>query len=80
MTFEEALGQIEAAVREHGAALEELAQRFRSGAISKEQFVAEMAALRAAFETTVQELTREAKGRALVALASLKVPESAARN
>ena len=80
MTFEEALGQIEAAVREHGAALEELAQRFRSGAISKEQFVAEMAAVRAAFETTVQELTREAKGRALVALASLKVPESATRN
>ena len=80
MTFEEALGQIEAAVREHGAALEELAQRFRSGAIAKEEFVAEMAALRAAFETTVQELTREAKGRALVALASLKVPESAARN
>jgi hypothetical protein len=28
----------------------------------------------------VQELTREAKSRALVALASLKVPESAARN
>jgi hypothetical protein len=80
MTFEEALGQIEAAVREHGAALEELAQRFRSGAISKEQFVAEMAALRAGFETTVQELTREAKGRALVALASLKVPESATKN
>jgi hypothetical protein len=80
MTFEEALGQIEAAVREHGAALEELATRFRSGAIAKEEFVAEMAALRAAFETTVQELTREAKGRALVALASLKVPESATKN
>ena len=80
MTFEAALAQIEAAVREHGAALEELAQRFRSGAISKEQFVAEMASLRAAFEKAVQELTREAKGRALVALASLKVPESAARN
>jgi hypothetical protein len=80
MTFEEALAQIEAAVREHGAALEELAQRFRSGAISKEQFVAEMASLRAAFEKAVQELTREAKSRALVALASLKVPESAAKN
>lgn len=80
MTFEEALGQIEAAVREHGAALEELAQRFRSGAIAKEEFVAEMASLRAAFEKAVQELTREAKGRALVALASLKMPESAARN
>jgi len=80
MSFEEALTQIEVAVREHGAALEELAARFRSGAIAKEQFVAEMASLRAAFEKTVQELTREAKGRALVALASLKVPESAARN
>jgi hypothetical protein len=80
MTFEEALAQIEAAVREHGAALEELAQRFRSGAITKEEFVAEMASLRAAFEKAVQELTREAKGRALVALASLKMPESAARN
>ena len=54
MTFEAALAQIEVAVREHGAALEELAGRFRSGAISKELFVAEMA--------------------------SLKVPESAARN
>ena len=80
MTFEAALAQIEVAVREHGAVLEELAGRFRSGAISKEQFVAEMASLRAAFEKTVQELTREAKGRALVALASLKVPESAAKN
>ena len=80
MTFVGALAQIEAAVREHGAALEELVGRFRSGAISKEQFVAEMASLRTAFEKTVQELTREAKGRALVALASLKVPESAARN
>ena len=54
MTFEEALAQIEAAVREHGAALEELAQRFRSGAIAKEEFVAEMASLRAAFEKAVQ--------------------------
>ena len=80
MTFEEALAQIEAAVREHGAALEELAARFRSGAIANEEFVAEMASLRAAFEKAVQELTREAKGRALVALASLKMPESAARN
>ena len=80
MTFVAALAQIEVAVREHGAALEELVGRFRSGAISKEQFVAEMASLRTAFEKTVQELTREAKGRALVALASLKVPESAARN
>jgi hypothetical protein len=64
MTFDEALAQIEVTV--HGAALEELVARFRSGAISKERFVAEMASLRAAFEKTVQELTRES--RALVAL------------
>jgi hypothetical protein len=80
MTFEEALAQIEVAVRQHGAALEELAVRFRSGAISKARFVAKMASLRVAFEKSVQELTREAKSRALVALASLKVPESAAKN
>jgi hypothetical protein len=80
MSFEETLAQIEVAVRQHGAALEELASRFRSGAISQARFVAEMALLRAAFEKTVQELTREAKGRALVALASLKAPESAAKN
>jgi len=63
-----------------GIGVEELVVRLRSGAISEERFVAEMASLRATFEKTVQELTREAKGRALVALASLKVPESAARN
>ena len=80
MTFEAALAQIEVAVREHGVVLEELAGRFRSGAISKEQFVAEMASLRAAFEKTVQELTREAKSRALVAMASLKVPDFAMKN
>ena len=80
MTFEEALAQIEVAVRQHGAALEELAARYRSAAISKERFVAEMASLRAAFEKAVQELTREAKSRALVALASLKAPESTAKN
>jgi hypothetical protein len=39
-----------------------------------------MASLRAAFEKIVQELTREAKSRALVAMASLKVPESATKN
>ena len=80
MTFEEALAQIDVAVRQHGAALEELAARYRSGAISKERFVAEMASLRAAFEKAVQELTREAKSRVLVALASLKAPESTAKN
>jgi len=64
MTFEEALAQIEVAVRE----------------ISKERFVAEMVSLHPAFEKTVQELTREAKSRALVAMASLKVPDSAMKN
>ena len=40
MTFEEALAQIEVAVREHGATVEELVVRLRSGAISQERFVA----------------------------------------
>ena len=35
---------------------------------------------RTAFEKTVQELTREAKRRALVATASLKVPDFAMKN
>jgi hypothetical protein len=80
MTFEEALGQIEIAVREHGATVEELVVRLRSGAISKEQFVAEVTPLRNAFERIVEELTREAKNSALAAMASLKVPESQAKN
>jgi hypothetical protein len=80
MTFEEALGQIEIAVREHGATVEELVVRLRSGAISKEQFVAEVTPLRSAFERIVEELTREAKSSALAAMASLKVPESQAKN
>jgi hypothetical protein len=80
MTFEEALGQIEVALREHGATVEELVVRLRRGAISKEQFVAEVAPLRKAFERIVEELTREAKSSALAAMASLKVPESQARN
>ena len=80
MTFEEALGQIEIAVREHGATVEELVVRLRSGAISKEQFVAEVTPLRSAFERIGEELTREAKSSALAAMASLKVPESQAKN
>jgi hypothetical protein len=43
MTLEEALAQIEVAVREHGATAEELIVRLRSGVISKERFVAEIA-------------------------------------
>jgi hypothetical protein len=54
--------------------------RLRSGAISKERFVAEMASLHKAFERIVEELTREAKSSAHAAMASLKVPESQARN
>jgi hypothetical protein len=41
MTFEEALAQIEVTVREHGATVEELVVRLRSGAISEERVVAE---------------------------------------
>ena len=80
MTFEEALAQIGVAVREHGATVEQLAVRLRSGAISEERFVAEMVSLRKAFEKIVGELTLEAKSSALAAMASLKVPESQTRN
>jgi DNA-binding FadR family transcriptional regulator len=80
MTFEEALAQIGVAVREHGATVEQLAIRLKSGAISEERFVAEMVSLRKAFERIVGELTLEAKSSALAAMASLKVPESQTRN
>jgi hypothetical protein len=80
MSFDEALAQLVIAVREHGAALEDLLVRLRSGAISKEQFVAQIAPLHKAFERNVEELTREAKSSALATLASLKAPESNARN
>jgi hypothetical protein len=80
MTFEEALAQIEVTVREHGATVEELVVRLRSGAISQERFVAEMVSLRKAFERIVGKLTLEAKSSGLAAMASLKVPESQTRN
>jgi hypothetical protein len=80
MTFDEAVGQLQIAVRQHGAALEDLLARLRAGLISKEQFVAEIATLHQAFEETVEDLTREAKSSALATLASLKAPESQARN
>jgi hypothetical protein len=80
MTFDEAVGQLQIAVRRHGAALEDLLGRLKVGSISKEQLVAEIAALHQAFEKTVEDLTREAKGSALAALASLKAPEAQARN
>ena len=35
MTFDEALAQLEMAMREHGAAVEDLLVRLRNGAISK---------------------------------------------
>jgi hypothetical protein len=80
MTFDEAVGQLQIAVRQHGAALEDLLGRLKVGSISNEQFVAEIATLHKAFEKTVEDLTREAKSSALAALASLKAPESKARN
>jgi hypothetical protein len=52
-------------VREHGATVEELVVRLRSGAISEERFVAEMVSLRKAFERIMGELTLEAKSSAL---------------
>ena len=80
MTFDKAIAQLEIAVREHSVALGDLVVRLRSRAISKEQFVAEIAPLHKAFERIVKELTREAKSSALAAMASLKAPESKARN
>jgi len=76
MTFDEAVGRLQIAVRRHGAALEDLLEKFNVGPISKEQFVTEIAALHQAFEKTVEDLTREAKSSALAALASLKARES----
>ena len=58
MTFQAALAQIEAAVREHGAKVEALVVRVKSGAISEAQFVAEIVSLRQAFESIVGELKR----------------------
>jgi uncharacterized protein (DUF302 family) len=80
MTFDEAVGQLQIAVRQHGAALEDLLVRLRAGALSKERFVAELAALHKGFEETVEDLTREAKSSALATLASLKASKSNARN
>jgi hypothetical protein len=80
MTFDEALAQLEIAVREHGVAVEDLVARLRTGKISRARFVSEIRPLQQAFERIVEELTREAKSSALVALASLKAPESQAKN
>jgi hypothetical protein len=80
MTFDEALVRLEIAMRQHGAALENLLARLKVGAISNEQFVAEIAPLHKAFERTVEDLTREAKSSALATMASLKAFESKARN
>jgi hypothetical protein len=80
MTFDEAITQLEIAVREHGMALENLLARLRSGAISNEQFVSEMRPLHESFEKIVEELTREAKSSALAAMASLKASEPKAKN
>jgi hypothetical protein len=42
MTFDEAVAQLEIAVREHGVALEDLLARLRTGEISRERFVSEI--------------------------------------
>ena len=80
MTFDEALAQLEIAVREHGTAVENLVARLRTGEISKERFVSEIRPLQQAFERIVEDLIREAKSSALAAIASLKAPESQAKN
>jgi len=48
--------------------------------VSRERFVSEIRLLQQAFERIVEELTREAKSSALAAMASLKAPESQAKN
>jgi RNA polymerase-interacting CarD/CdnL/TRCF family regulator len=80
MTFDEAVERLEIAVREHGVVLEELLARLGTGEISREQLVSEIRLLQQAFERLVEELTREAKSSALAAMASLKAPESKAKN
>lgn len=80
MTFDEAITQLETAVREYGVALEDLLERLRSGAISNEQFVSEMRPLHESFERIVEDLTREAKSSALAAIASLRAPEPESKN
>jgi hypothetical protein len=67
-TFEKALAQIEAAVREHGATVEELVVRVRSGAISEARFIAEMVSLRQAFEKVVGNSRRRPKAARLLQL------------
>jgi hypothetical protein len=51
-----------------------------SSASSKERFVSEVRLLHEAFARIVEERTREAKDSALAAMASLKAPESKAKN
>jgi hypothetical protein len=80
MTFDDAIAQLEIAAREHGVALEDLLARLQTGEISRERFVSEIRLLQQAFERIVEELTREAKSSALAAMASLKAPESQAKN
>jgi hypothetical protein len=80
MTFDDAIAQLELAAREHGVALEDLLARLQTGEISRERFVSEIRLLQQAFERIVEELTREAKSSALAAMASLKAPESQAKN
>jgi hypothetical protein len=80
MTFDDAVAQLEIAAREHGVALEGLLARLRTGEMSRERFVSEIRLLQQEFERIVEELTREAKSSALAAMASLKAPESQAKN
>jgi hypothetical protein len=80
MTFDDAVAQLEIAVREHGGAVEVLLARLRTDEISRERFVSEFRPLQQAFERIVEELTREAKSSALAAMASLKTPEPQAKN
>jgi hypothetical protein len=73
MTFEEALAQIEAAVREHGAARRlRTLLRVSEAVPSRKSGSLEMVSLSKAFERIVGELTLEAKSSALAAMASFE--------
>jgi primosomal protein N'' len=80
MTFEEALAQIEAAVRESTARRSRNLSCASEATPSLKRGLSRKWCLRQAFERIVGELTAKAKSSALASLASLTVPESQRRN
>ena len=80
MTFAQAMAEIAETARLHGLEVELLLKRLRDGELSKDQFQAEMQLQTEAFGRLIQELALEAHDGALAAIASLKAPESTAKN